>query len=90
MERYRVEKYLMADPADVDGDRIDDITELNSLGAMNPVNPGRTLEISEGAVSIPDRQTFETLSYKGPNVLANENGLDNQGHIKFIVLTHGH
>ena len=87
VERYRVEKYLVADPADVDGDRIDDITELSSLGAMNPVNPGRTLEISEGAVSIPDRQTFETLSYKGTNVLLNENGLDNQGHIKFIVLT---
>ena len=87
VERYRVEKYLVADPADVDGDRIDDITELSSLGAMNPVNPGRTLEISEGAVSIPDRQTFETLSYKGTNVLPNENGLDNQGHIKFIVLT---
>ncbi len=27
-ERYRVEKYLIADPADVDGDCIDDITEL--------------------------------------------------------------
>ena len=27
-ERYRVEKYLVADPADVDGDCIDDITEL--------------------------------------------------------------
>ena len=32
-ERYRVEKYLVADPADVDGDCIDDITELNALGA---------------------------------------------------------
>ena len=30
-ERYRVEKYLVADPADVDGDCIDDITELNDL-----------------------------------------------------------
>ena len=27
-ERYRVEKYLVADPADVDGDCIDDISEL--------------------------------------------------------------
>ena len=27
-ERYRVEKFLIADPADVDGDCIDDITEL--------------------------------------------------------------
>ena len=40
MERYRVEKYLVAEPADVDGDCTDDITELNDLGRMNPVNPG--------------------------------------------------
>ena len=31
-ERYRVEKYLIADPADVDGDCIDDITELDDFG----------------------------------------------------------
>ena len=37
-ERYRVEKYQVTDPADVDGDCIDDITELNNLGAMNPAN----------------------------------------------------
>ena len=37
-ERYRVEKYLIADPADVDGDCIDDITELDDLGTMNPVD----------------------------------------------------
>ena len=40
-ERYRVEKYLVADPADVDGDCIDDLTELTNLGSQNPVNPRR-------------------------------------------------
>ena len=35
-ERYRVEKYLIADPADVDGDCVDDITELNDLGNHEP------------------------------------------------------
>ena len=38
-DRYRVEKYAVSAPADVDGDCTDDITELNNLGAMNPVNP---------------------------------------------------
>ena len=38
-ERYRVEKYLIADPADVDGDCVDDITELGDPVGMNPVNP---------------------------------------------------
>ena len=27
-KRYRVEKYRVSDPADIDGDCIDDITEL--------------------------------------------------------------
>ena len=62
-ERYRVEKYLIADPADVDGDCTDDITELNNLGAMNPVNPAVAVEGSEIAVALPDPETFETLAY---------------------------
>ena len=62
-ERYRVEKYLVADPADVDGDCIDDITELNDLGAMNPVNPAADVPLNDGAVAVPDRATFETYAY---------------------------
>ena len=62
-ERYRVEKYLIADPADVDGDCVDDITELNDLGAMNPVNPAADVPLNDGAVAIPDRATFETYAY---------------------------
>ncbi len=63
-ERYRVEKYLVADPADVDGDCIDDIAELNNLGGMNPVNPAAAIALTEGALSIPDLETFETLSVR--------------------------
>ena len=62
-ERYRVEKYLIADPADVDGDCIDDITELDGLGSMNPVNPAAAIALSVGTVAIPDRDTFDKLSY---------------------------
>ena len=65
-ERYRVEKYLVADPDDVDGDCIDDITELNNLGGMSPVNPTAPtapIELSDRAVAIPDRDTFEALPY---------------------------
>ncbi len=63
VERYRVEKYSIADPADVDSDCTDDITELNSMGSMNPVNPGVTMELTRGAVSVPDRETFEALAH---------------------------
>ena len=52
-ERYRVEKYL---------------TELADLGRMNPVNRAGAIDIINGAVAIPDRETFETLSYQGEQV----------------------
>ena len=71
-ERYRVEKYQVADPADVDGDCIDDITEFNDLGGKNPVNPATAVELSNGAVAVPNRETFETLSF-------------GKYHLKFIL-----
>ena len=71
-ERYRVEKYLIADPADVDGDCIDDITELANPVGQNPVNPAAAVELSEGAVAVPDRETFETISF-------------GKHHLKFIL-----
>ena len=63
-ERYRVEKYLVADPADVDGDCVDDIAELDSLGARSPVNPAIPIESGDGTVAIPDRATFEAMSVR--------------------------
>ena len=64
-ERYRVEKYLIADPADVDGDCIDDITELNDLGALNPVNPAADVPLNDGAVAVPDTHTYDALAIGG-------------------------
>ena len=79
-ERYRVEKYLVADPADVDGDCIDDITELADLGRMNPVNPAAAIGISDGAVAVPDRETWDTLSR------ALSGGWAGKSEVKFNVL----
>ena len=61
-ERYRVEKYLIADPADVDGDCIDDISELADPVGMNPMNPAAAIALTDGAVAIPDEETFTALS----------------------------
>ena len=71
-ERYRVEKHLIADPADVDGDCIDDITELANPVGQNPVNPAAAVELSDGAVAVPDQETFETISF-------------GKHHLKFIL-----
>ena len=65
---YRVEKFLIADPADIDHDCIDDITELGDPVGMNPLNRARAVPLRDGAVAIPDRETFEALSYKGISV----------------------
>ena len=67
-ERYRVEKYLIADPADVDGDCIDDITELDDFGTNNPVNAASSPDLNDGAVGIPDRAAFEVLARNGENM----------------------
>ena len=61
-ERYRVEKYQVANPADVDGDCIDDITELADPVGMNPMNPAAAIEFADGTVVIPDLNTFEAFS----------------------------
>ena len=76
VERYRVEKYLVADPADVDGDCIDDIAELNDPMAVNPVNPAAAIELTKGAADIPDRETFEALAYPFPGGTL---------HLKFVL-----
>ena len=67
-ERYRVEKYLIDDPADVDGDCIDDITELDDFGTNNPVNAASSPDLNDGAVGIPDRAAFEVLARNGKNM----------------------
>ena len=61
--RYRVEKYSVSDPADVDGDCIDDLTELDDPATMNPVNPAIGIPDDDGAVILPDRSSFQALSY---------------------------
>ena len=56
-----MEKYLVSNPADVDGDCLDDITELGDPVGMNPLNPAAAIELINGAVAIPDQDTLEKL-----------------------------
>ena len=68
-ERYRVDEFLVAEPGDLDGDCIDDVAELGDLGAMNPLNRAPAVDPAHGVVAIPDRETFEAMSYQGERVL---------------------
>ena len=76
-ERYRVEKYRIANPADVDGDCIDDISELADPVGMNPVNPAPAIHSTDGTVIIRDLGTFGALS---------SNHGDGKSYLKFVLL----
>lgn len=79
-ERYRVERYQVAAPADVDGDCIDDIVELANPLSMNPLNPAPRLEHADGALMISDLAAFAALSYKQEGAPA---GFES---VKFVLL----
>ena len=76
MESYRVEKYLIADPADVDNDCTDDITELEDIPTKNPLNPADSVDLDDGAIAIPDQDTLDTLS----------RSFGTESYLKFIII----
>lgn len=82
-EQYRVERRTVADPADTDGDGIDDITELADP-TLHPLNPAPAMDIDLGTTIIEDRATFETLSYQGDDVLFDDH-LAGIEYLKFII-----
>ena len=81
-ERYRVEKYLVDDPADVDGDCIDDITELQDPMGSSPTNPARFVPITDGTVVIRDEDVLRTIG-TASHVLPSGRVLL---HLKFVVV----
>ena len=84
-DKYRVEKYLVANPADIDGDCIDDITELDNFGYRNPINDAFSVTAEDGSIGIKDRAAFENLSYQGHSTFLDValNGLE---YVKFTIL----
>ncbi len=81
---YRVEKYPVNNPGDVDGDCASDIDELADVGSSNPLNRAASVAITDGAVAIPDRETFERLSYLGTDGVS-DNHLSGLQYVKFFI-----
>ncbi len=79
-ERYRVEKYSIDYPADVDGDCVDDITEFTDAANKNPLNPAVDQGLPDRFSIIPDHPTFESLALVGHNGL---------GTVKFVIADMG-
>ena len=83
--RYLVEKYSVAQPGDLDGDCVDDVTELKDLGNYSPLNSGKKIDHDNGAVFIESREAFQALSFNGDTGirgLAYLNGLE---FVKFSI-----
>ncbi len=74
-DHYRVEKYRVACPADVDGDGLDDLIELAGPKGKNPANPAKAVASRDGAVresSLP-RPAADHLSTVGHSSLVPPN-----------------
>ncbi len=84
--KYRVEKYQVAQPGDLDGDCVDDITELDDLGDQNPINPTRTTTNVQVKAALDSHETFQAFSDQqdfGTNAFEVLDGLE---HVKFMIL----
>ena len=61
----------------MDGDCVDDLTELDALGTMNPVNPAPAIDLSDGVVAVPDQATLADIAHLTNNLKFVLFGLDN-------------
>ena len=84
--RYRVEKYAVAHPADIDGDCIDDLTELADMGTHHPLNPAQLSDSNLGMVALPSHDEFETLSFTGLSRPIPGHYLNDVQYVKFWIV----
>lgn len=78
--RLRVERYRADQPADIDGDCIDDLTELLHPTGLNPLNPAAPIRFEDGVVAVPDQRTFSDLAY------SKEQSPEDFSNLKFALL----
>ena len=84
LENYTITEHDIADPDDYDEDGIDDITEFNNMPTDAPINYAYSIDLVDGATSIPDAQTF--LELATINNVGWAPFLDGQLYVKFGIL----
>ena len=84
LENYTVNQYDVANPGDIDGDGIDDVTEYNNMPTDAPINFAESVDFLDGSTSVPDAQVFMDLA------TINDVGwapfLNGQLYVKFGIL----
>lgn len=62
LQNYQITSYSIANPGDIDGDGIDDITEYNNMPTDAPLNFAEAVDFQDGTTSIDDAATFASLA----------------------------
>ena len=84
IENYTITEYDITNPGDIDGDGIDDMTELNNMPSDAPINFAQAIDFEDGATSVPDAETFMQLATV--NNVGWAPFLDGQLYVKFGIL----
>ncbi|MBO73690.1 MAG: hypothetical protein CMD33_00270 [Flavobacteriales bacterium] len=84
LDQYSIWEYDLANPGDIDGDGIDDLTEYNTMPTDAPLNYAEAVDFYDGATSIPDAETFMALATV--NNVGWAPFLDDQLYVKFGIL----
>ena len=87
---YRVATFRRTAPGDADSDGTDDLAELNRevAGQRAPLNAAAAIAITDGATTIPDMNTYQTLALSSRTFLK-DGQLANRETVKFIILNPG-
>ena len=84
-DKYRFETFAISGPGDLDGDGIDDLTELNGAPALNPLSAVKKLDPNDGVAIVTNRTEFERVSYQG-NDVARDSYLAGLEYVKFFIV----
>ena len=83
-ENYTITAHDIANPADYDGDGIDDVSEFTNMPTDSPLNFAEAIDFSDGTTSIPTAETFMDLATV--NNVGWAPFLDDQLYVKFGIL----
>ncbi len=84
IQNYQITAHSIADPGDVDGDGIDDMTELNNMPTQAPLNFGEEVDFYDGTTSVNSPEVFSSLAVVDTEVPWAP-FLDNQEFVKFVI-----
>ncbi len=85
LQNYTITEYSIDTPEDTDGDGIDDITELNDMPTLAPLNFAAAVPFIDGATSINSHETYSALAVTNDNIPWAP-FLNNREFVKFAIL----